>query len=114
MRRSSVLGILLTAMAGTTAVAQDLPSLPDHPDEEPGLWFREPNVGYSPLHYVSMSLFPSLRSGFETNFPESMPSGKFDLRVTESWVKNSSSTALWQIDYEVLRSNIDFSWALSD
>jgi len=115
MRRSSVVGFLLATLAGTVAWAQDFPTFPDHPqDDEPSFWFREPNVGFGPFHYVSMALFPSLRSGFETNFPESMPSGRFDLRLTESWVKNSSSSDLWQVDYEVVRTNIGFSWALSD
>ena len=115
MRRRAILTVLAVASLSSAAVAQDFPTFPDHPEgDEPGLWFREPNVGYGPLNYVSMALFPSLRSGFETNFPESMPSGTFDLRLTESWVKNSSSSDLWQIDYEVLRSNVAFSWALSD
>jgi uncharacterized protein DUF3187 len=113
MRRSSFLAVFVAATLGTAAHAQDFPTFPDHSDEE-SLWFREPNVGYGPVHYVSMSLFPSLRSGFETNFPESMPAGTFDLRITESWVKNSSASDLWQIDYEVLRSNVGFSWGLSD
>jgi hypothetical protein len=114
MRRSSILAFLGAAMLGTAAFAQDLPTFPTPPADEPSSWFHEPNVGYGPSRYVSMALFPSLRSGFETNFPESMPSGKFELRVTESWVKVSTLTDLWRIDYEVLRSNVGFSWALSD
>jgi hypothetical protein len=43
-----------------------------------------------------------------------MPSGKFDLRVTESWVKNLSVTDQWQLDYEVLRTNVAFTWAMSN
>jgi len=114
MRRSGILAFIITATLSTAAVAQDFPTFPDHTEEEPSLWLREPNIGYGPFHYVSMSLFPSLRSGFETNFPQSMPSGRFDFRVSESWVKNSSSSDLWQIDYEVLRTNVSFSWAVSD
>ena len=86
MRRSSILTFLGTALLGTAAFAQDLPTFPTPPADEPSSWFREPNVGYGPFHYVSMALFPSLRSGFETNFPSSMASGRFDLRVTESRV----------------------------
>ena len=75
MRRSSILAFLGAALLGTAAFAQDLPTFPAPPDDEPSFetssWFREPNVGYGPFHYVSMSLFPSLRSGFETIFPES-------------------------------------------
>jgi len=117
MRSSPALAFLLAATAGTVVHAQDFPPFPrEHPDEDdqPGLWFQEPNVGYGPFHYVSLSLVPSLRSGFETNFPSSMASGRFDLRVTESWVKVLSSTNQWLLDYEVVRSNVGFSWALSD
>lgn len=116
MRRSSaLLATLLSALLSSAAAAQDVPSGSDQAEsEETGLWFREPNVGYGPLNYVSMSLFPSLRAGFATNFPEAMATGNFDLRVTESWVKNSSSSDLWKIDYEVVRTNIVFSWGLTD
>src|SRR5262249_49170841 len=100
--------------------AQDDPSLPPFPPEHPenpsspGLWFEKANVGYGPLHYVSLAPTQSLRSGFETHFPESMPAGKFDLRVTQSWVQNLAVTTQFQLDFEVLRSNIDFTWALAD
>jgi hypothetical protein len=43
-----------------------------------------------------------------------MPSGTFDLRVTESWVQNLAVKNQFEIDFEVLRSNIGFTWALSD
>src|SRR6185295_6998665 len=110
-----LVAVLVSAALSSLAAAQDFPTFPDHPKgDEESLWFREPNVGYGPLNYASMSLFPSLRSGFETHFPESMPSGKFDFRVNESWVKFSSSSDLWRIDYEVVRTNLGFSWALSD
>jgi hypothetical protein len=115
MRTSSAVAFLLAAASATAAAAQDYPPFPEHPDgEEASLWFRQQNVGYGPFHYSSMSLFPSLRSGFETNFPESMPSGKFDLRVNETWVQFTSASEFWRIDYEELRTNIAFTWALSD
>ena len=115
MRRSAVLAFVTATTLGTAALAQDYPTFSDPPDDvESGLWFRRTNVGYGPFRYVSMALFTSLRSGFETNFPESMPEGRFDFRVTESWVKNSSLSDSWRVDYEVLRTNLGFSWAVSD
>jgi hypothetical protein len=118
MRRTPVIGLILAGALSRAALAQDFPSPPpEHPGQEDGdsgLWFREPNVGYGPFHYVSLALFPSLRSGFETQFPSSLPSGRFELRVTESWVKNLSISDEWQMDFELLRTNIAFSWGLSD
>jgi len=122
MKRTGALGlgvaIVLALPAGLAAQDQAPypPFPPEHPENEtvPGLWFQRPNVGYGPLHYVSLAPMPSLRTGFETQFPESMPAGKFDLRVTESWVKNLALSDQFQLDFEVLRSNINFTWALSD
>ena len=119
MKRTGALGLgVAIALALPAALrAQDYPpSPPEHPDDpgSPSFWFQQPNVGYGPLHYVSLATIPSLRSGFETQFPESMPSGMFDLRVTQSWVKNLALTDQFQIDFEVLRSTIAFTWAVSD
>jgi len=119
MRRTGALGLgLALALALPAALhAQDFqPFPPEHPDDEesPGLWFLQPNVGYGPFRYVSLAPIPSLRTGFETHFPESMPTGMFDLRVTESWVQNLAVKDRFQLDFEVLRSNIDFTWALSN
>jgi len=114
------LGFALTLALPAALAAQDQspfpPFPPEHPEDQadPGLWFGKPNVGYGPLHYVSLAPIPSLRSGFETHFPESMAAGKFDLRVTESWVQNQALSDRFTLDFEVLRSNIDFTWALSD
>jgi len=120
MRRTSALAFALAVLLARAAQAQDFPPFPPerekHSDEDDqtALWFRDPNAGYGPFHYVSLSLFPSLRSGFETHFPDSLAAGGFELRVNESWVKNFSSTDRWLVDFELLRSNIGFSWGLSD
>jgi hypothetical protein len=118
MRRTPLIGLILAGVLSSAASAQDLPPFPpEHEDPaegEPGFWFQEPNVGYGPFHYVSLALFPSLRSGFEIRFPSALPSGKFELRVTESWVKNLSVSDPWQMDFELLRTGVAFSWGLSD
>ena len=120
MRRTSALAFALAALLTRAAQAQDFPPFPPESpkpsdeDDQTALWFRDPNTGYGPFHYVSLSLFPSLRSGFETHFPDSLASGGFELRVNESWVKNFSSTDRWLVDFELLRSNIGFSWGLSE
>lgn len=97
------------------ALAAAQGDLPDHPDDEaPGLWFRHPNVGYGPFHYTSLALFPSLRPGFETRFPASLAANEFDLRLTESWVKNQAVDHDWQMKFEILRSNVALTWHVSD
>lgn len=87
--------------------------LPDYEDG-PGLWFRHPNVGYGPFHYTSLAPFPSLRPGLEARFPQSLSADSFDLRLTESWVKNQAVESDWQMKFEILRSNVALAWNVSD
>jgi hypothetical protein len=107
----------MEALGILVAVALSLSPAQEHPEEvedAPGIWFRHPNVGYGPFHYTSLSLFPSLRPGFETRFPTSLAAKTFDLRFTESWVKNQAVETDWEMKFEVLRSNVALTWQVSE
>ena len=93
---------------------QDLPPTEPGPAPEPSYELRHINVGYGPFHYVSLAMIPSLRSGFETRFPVSLEPGTFDLRLTESWVKNLAVEDTWLMDFEILRSNVALAWHITE
>ncbi len=96
------------------ALPQDLPPVPPPEAPEPSYELRHFNVGYGPFHYTSLAMIPSLRSGFETRFPISLEPGTFDLRLTESWVKNLAVEDAWLVDFEILRSNVALAWHISE
>jgi hypothetical protein len=96
------------------ALPQDLPPAPPPAAPEPSYELRHFNVGYGPFHYTSLAMIPSLRSGFETRFPISLEPGTFDLRLTESWVKNLAVEDDWLIDFEILRSNVTLAWHITE
>jgi hypothetical protein len=120
MRRAAGVGGIWTialaiwAALPAPAAAQDFPAPPREEGDEPSVWFGKPNVGYGPFHTVSLSPFTSLRSGFGPRLPSALPPGDFELRLGQSWVSNASADPRWLIDFDVLRSNIAFSWGVSD
>jgi hypothetical protein len=80
--------------------------------DPPGLWQRDANLGLGLFHTESLSPFPSLRTGFGPRLPSSIGEGQFELRVNEDWARVLSIHDEWQIDYDVLRSNLAFSWGI--
>lgn len=114
MYGSWAVGILLALAVPAAARAQEFPGF-DPDDERAGaLDDRPPNLGYGPFSYGSLAPIPSLRSGFTTRFPSSLPEGGFEVRVAESWVRTFSVTNRVEMDFDIARTNIAFSWGLSE
>ncbi len=87
--------------------------LAQEPQEPPGLWQRDENIGLGLFHTESLSPFPSLRTGFAPRMPSSIGEGEFELRVNEDWARVLSVRDEWLMDYDVLRSNLAFSWGVT-
>lgn len=105
MNRGRLLAIVLILGSALDAAAQE---------EGPGPPLRESNAGRGLFRYQSLSLFPSLRSGFETRFPSDLREGGFELSVDETWVKNLSDQDLWRFDFELVKTRVAFSWGVTD
>jgi hypothetical protein len=86
----------------------------ERPEDPPGLWQRDANLGLGLFQSASMSPIPSLRTGFAPRLPSSIAGGEFELRVNEDWATVLSTHDEWVIDYDVLRTNLALSWGLSD
>lgn len=86
----------------------------DDPRDAESTWFRQANVGYGPFHQTSLSPFTSLRLNLVPYFPSAFPEGMFEFELSTGWGKNNSSSDLWDIDFEVVASNVSFAWAVSD
>lgn len=112
MKGAWAVGLWLALAAA--ASAQDLPVFDRDDDRVGGLGFRTPNIGYGVFHYSSLAPLPSLRSGFVTRFPSSLPENAFELRVSETWVRNFTVTDATEMDFDLARSNIAFSWGVSE
>ena len=102
-----------TVAALLALLAAALPASARQPDDESG-WLQKPNVGYGPFRQTSLSPFSSLRMPLSPFFPTSFPAGAFELHVQSEWGKDLTATNYWEIDYEVVASDVSFSWGLSD
>ena len=83
-------------------------------EEDPGLWLRDPNIGLGLFQANSMSPFQSLRSGMGPRLPSSIGEGHFELRINEDWARVLSVKDEWEMNYDVLHSDLAFSWGLTD
>jgi hypothetical protein len=86
----------------------------DSDEAAPGLWQQDKNLGLGLFPAVSMSPFQSLRTGLGPRLPSSIGEGRFELRVAEDWARVLSVKDEWEMDYDVLHSNLGFSWGLTD
>jgi len=86
----------------------------DSDEAAPGLWQQDENLGLGLFPAVSMSPFQSLRTGLGPRLPSSIAEGRFELRVNEDWARVLSVKDEWEMDYDVLHSNLAFSWGLTD
>lgn len=98
------------------ALLSSLPAFASAQDEKPKrlFWEAEENIGLGLFQSVSLSTFPSLRSGLGPRLPSSLQSGAFEFRINEDWARMLSVQDEWLLDYDVLRSNVGFSWGVAD
>jgi hypothetical protein len=90
------------------------PSEPEAGDRLTSAWVTRPNVGYGLFDVVSLSPFTSLRSGFSPLMPSSLDAGTWEVKLVQSWAKDFTATPTALIDFEVLRTAVAVSWAVSD
>ncbi len=94
-------------------LAAALPASAQEPGDDSS-WFQKPNVGYGPFRQTSLSPFSSLRMNLSPYFPASFSEHTFELHVQSEWGKDLAANNYWEIDYEVVASDVSFSWGLSD
>jgi len=100
------IGVLLSTLTPPAFAQEEKPKNP--------FWEGNENIGLGLFHSVSLAPFPSLRSGMVTRLPSSLAQNGLELRVTQDWATMLSTQDAWLLDYDVLRSNIGFSWGVTD